>query len=84
MLAGGQTAWLIAFPGSRLCHQTVLLPPHILPILAAGTYAANFYSNKRWCCGDMDHFDISAWAFEKLADKKWGVIGECAAVSVQG
>ena len=33
------------------------------------------YSNKRWCCGDMDHMDISVWAFEKLADKKWGVIG---------
>lgn len=23
----------------------------------------------------MPHLDISAWAFEKLADKKWGVIG---------
>jgi len=23
----------------------------------------------------MDHMDISTWAFEKLADKKWGVIG---------
>ena len=22
-----------------------------------------------------DHFDLSVWAFEKLADKKWGVIG---------
>lgn len=41
----------------------------------AGTYPANDYSNKRWCCGDMDHFDVSVWAFEKLADKKWGVIG---------
>lgn len=83
--------------------------------------AGNYYSNKRWCCGeasdlvhqprvaqcahvlsctqlgemlcclavllvpsppnrrlfhagDMDHFDISVWAFEKLADLKWGVI----------
>ncbi|GMH41450.1 hypothetical protein BSKO_09360 [Bryopsis sp. KO-2023] len=27
------------------------------------------------CCGDMDHFDLSVWAFEKLADAKWGVIG---------
>lgn len=24
--------------------------------------------------GDMDHFDISVWSFEKLADLKWGVI----------
>jgi hypothetical protein len=23
----------------------------------------------------MDHFDVSVWAFEKLADKKWGVMG---------
>ncbi|GMH39372.1 hypothetical protein BSKO_07270 [Bryopsis sp. KO-2023] len=38
-------------------------------------YATNSYSNKRWCCGDMDHFDLSIWAFEKLAEKKWGVIG---------
>ena len=35
----------------------------------------NFFSNKRWCCGDLYHFDLSAWAFEKLADTKWGVIG---------
>eukprot|EP01026_Neomeris_dumetosa_P053047 TRINITY_DN4730_c0_g1_i9.p1 TRINITY_DN4730_c0_g1~~TRINITY_DN4730_c0_g1_i9.p1 ORF type:complete len:413 (-),score=50.89 TRINITY_DN4730_c0_g1_i9:2292-3530(-) len=38
-------------------------------------YAANYYSNKRWCCGDMDHLDISVWAFEKLAELRWGVIG---------
>ena len=24
------------------------------------------------------HFDVSVWAWEKLADKKWGVIGEAA------
>ncbi|KAI3429475.1 hypothetical protein D9Q98_005566 [Chlorella vulgaris] len=39
------------------------------------SYPNNWYSNKRWCCGDVDHMDISVWAFEKLADKKWGVIG---------
>eukprot|EP01025_Chloroclados_australasicus_P032926 TRINITY_DN3344_c1_g1_i1.p1 TRINITY_DN3344_c1_g1~~TRINITY_DN3344_c1_g1_i1.p1 ORF type:complete len:430 (-),score=47.91 TRINITY_DN3344_c1_g1_i1:1535-2668(-) len=33
------------------------------------------FSNQRWCCGDMDHLDLSIWAFEKLADPKWGVIG---------
>jgi len=38
-------------------------------------YATNWYSNQRWCCGDMDHLDLSVWTFEKLADKKWGVIG---------
>eukprot|EP01025_Chloroclados_australasicus_P018455 TRINITY_DN196_c0_g1_i5.p1 TRINITY_DN196_c0_g1~~TRINITY_DN196_c0_g1_i5.p1 ORF type:complete len:418 (-),score=51.86 TRINITY_DN196_c0_g1_i5:3505-4758(-) len=38
-------------------------------------YASNWYSNQRWCCGDMDHLDLSVWAFEKFADTKWGVIG---------
>lgn len=38
-------------------------------------YTGNPYSNKRWCCGDMQHFDLSTWAYEKLADLKWGVIG---------
>eukprot|EP01026_Neomeris_dumetosa_P055859 TRINITY_DN5093_c0_g1_i1.p2 TRINITY_DN5093_c0_g1~~TRINITY_DN5093_c0_g1_i1.p2 ORF type:complete len:481 (-),score=36.76 TRINITY_DN5093_c0_g1_i1:2346-3788(-) len=38
-------------------------------------YASNWYSNQRWCCGDMDHFDLSVWTFEKLAETKWGVIG---------
>eukprot|EP00878_Enallax_costatus_P037557 GHUV01042433.1.p3 GENE.GHUV01042433.1~~GHUV01042433.1.p3 ORF type:complete len:135 (+),score=22.11 GHUV01042433.1:212-616(+) len=38
-------------------------------------YAPNEYSNRRWCCNDMDHFDMSVWAWEKLADKEWGVIG---------
>eukprot|EP01024_Parvocaulis_polyphysoides_P047019 TRINITY_DN4455_c0_g1_i1.p3 TRINITY_DN4455_c0_g1~~TRINITY_DN4455_c0_g1_i1.p3 ORF type:complete len:196 (+),score=11.90 TRINITY_DN4455_c0_g1_i1:198-785(+) len=37
-------------------------------------YAGNSYSNRRWCCGDTDHFDLSVWAFEKLAELKWGVI----------
>lgn len=34
------------------------------------TYAARMFC----LAGDMDHFDISVWAFEKLADLKWGVI----------
>ncbi|KAG2497376.1 hypothetical protein HYH03_004534 [Edaphochlamys debaryana] len=38
-------------------------------------YPGNAYSNRRWCCGDMYHLDLSTWAFEKLAEKKWGVIG---------
>ncbi|GAB4813330.1 hypothetical protein N2152v2_000376 [Parachlorella kessleri] len=36
--------------------------------------------NKRWCCNDNSqtysaHFDISIWAFEKLANTKFGVMG---------
>lgn len=38
-------------------------------------YPGNQWSNKRWCCGDMAHMDLSAWAMGKLADLKWGVIG---------
>ncbi|KAL4422029.1 hypothetical protein ABPG77_005459 [Micractinium sp. CCAP 211/92] len=43
-------------------------------------YPANPYSNKRWCCGDHadtqgTHFDLSLWAFEKLADLKNGMMG---------
>jgi len=37
-------------------------------------YPGNYYSNKRWCCGDMYHLDLSLWSFEKLADTKLGVI----------
>merc|ERR1712129_277604 len=31
-------------------------------------------SNERWCCGDVPHFDLSAWAYDKIAERKWGVI----------
>jgi hypothetical protein len=37
-------------------------------------YPGNYYSNKRWCCNDMYHLDMSVWAYEKLAERKWGVI----------
>ncbi|GAX84179.1 hypothetical protein CEUSTIGMA_g11602.t1 [Chlamydomonas eustigma] len=35
----------------------------------------NQYSNKRWCCGDMNHFDLGVWAFKQMADPGKGVIG---------
>ncbi|KAI8464805.1 MAG: expansin [Monoraphidium minutum] len=38
-------------------------------------YPANYYSNKRWCCGDMRHMDLSWAAFEKIADTGKGVVG---------
>lgn len=38
-------------------------------------YPKNPTSNKRWCCGDMTHFDTSYWAISKLADPKYGVVG---------
>jgi hypothetical protein len=52
-----------------------VLPDILLLTPCTGTYPANDYSNKRWCCGDMEHFDVSVWAYEKLSDVKWGVIG---------
>jgi hypothetical protein len=33
-------------------------------------YPSNYYSNKRWCCGDVPHLDLSVYAFAKLADVK--------------
>eukprot|EP00878_Enallax_costatus_P000654 GHUV01000760.1.p1 GENE.GHUV01000760.1~~GHUV01000760.1.p1 ORF type:complete len:218 (+),score=35.21 GHUV01000760.1:224-877(+) len=38
------------------------------------SYPGNYYSNKRWCCGDMYHMDISLWSYEKLAPTDKGVI----------
>lgn len=54
----------------RLC----LAQQRLTPKACAPSSLGNYYSNKRWCCGDMDHFDISVWAFERLASTKWGVI----------
>jgi hypothetical protein len=31
-------------------------------------YPDNYASNKRWCCGDMYHLDLSVWAFEKVCE----------------
>ncbi|KAI7842555.1 hypothetical protein COHA_003792 [Chlorella ohadii] len=65
--------------GAELDRKSVCYDPSasvVIQIVDACpcSYPGNYYSNKRWCCGDMDHFDISVWAFEKLADLKWGVI----------
>ncbi|GAX84180.1 hypothetical protein CEUSTIGMA_g11603.t1 [Chlamydomonas eustigma] len=35
----------------------------------------NAYSNKRWCCGDMNHLDLGVWAFKQIADPGKGVVG---------
>ena len=51
------------------------LTPRTYHTYACSADPTNAYSNKRWCCGDMYHLDLSAYTFEKLADKKWGVIG---------
>lgn len=38
-------------------------------------YPANRHSNSRWCCGDTKHFDLSVYAWRKIADEKYGAIG---------
>ena len=37
-------------------------------------YAANLDSNRRWCCGDARHMDLSSSAFAKIADASKGVV----------
>lgn len=57
-------------------NRVAPMPPNPAPTAGlVKDLPAGRYSNKRWCCGDMDHMDLSVWAFEKLADKKWGMIG---------
>ncbi|GAB4824145.1 hypothetical protein N2152v2_011191 [Parachlorella kessleri] len=33
------------------------------------------HGNEKWCCGDMDHFDLGAGAFARLAPQGKGIIG---------
>ncbi|PNH12716.1 Expansin-A24 [Tetrabaena socialis] len=53
-------------------------------------YPNNAYSNQRWCCGDMDHIDLSQEAFEQLADLNQGVVAirfrevDCSATGSSG
>jgi hypothetical protein len=47
-------------------------------MLTAGTYPANAYSNKRWCCNDMDHFDVSAVVEQQL----WSIDGALSCVQL--
>lgn len=37
-------------------------------------YPANAFSNKRWCCGDRPHIDLSTQAFRKLGSLGDGVM----------
>ncbi|KAI8471576.1 MAG: RlpA-like double-psi beta-barrel-protein domain-containing protein-containing protein [Monoraphidium minutum] len=75
-----EQSWIQDNYGQKLdrswsCHDTQESVVVRITDTCPCTYAANQYSNKRWCCNDQTHFDMSVWAWEKLADKKWGVIG---------
>ncbi|PSC75221.1 hypothetical protein C2E20_1964 [Micractinium conductrix] len=71
----GKDAYGKQFDRSSVCYNTVQSLLIRVVDSCPCYYPGNYYSNKRWCCGDVDHMDMSVWAFEKLADKKWGVIG---------
>jgi hypothetical protein len=60
---------------SQACYQEGASVIVMITDLCPCDYPRNAFSNKRWCCGDMEHFDLSLWSFEKLGDPKWGVIG---------
>jgi hypothetical protein len=44
-------------------------------VLLQSQYPSNAFSNKRWCCNDMPHLDLSQYAFQKIADVNQGVAG---------
>jgi hypothetical protein len=50
------------------------IPPPPPPRATTHKHTHTKTTTQRWCCNDETHFDISVWAFEKIADKKWGVI----------
>ncbi|GLC43203.1 hypothetical protein PLESTM_001442200 [Pleodorina starrii] len=45
------------------------------PTASFSCSCSNSHSNRRWCCGDMNHIDISYEAFQQIADLGIGVIG---------
>ena len=56
-------------PPSAPPSRFFMLPPIPTPPLRSPCYyPANEYSNKRWCCGDMDHLDMSYQAFSKVGE----------------
>lgn len=67
----GYGAWL---DRANVCYDTEASVVVMITDTCPCHYPGNYASNKRWCCGDMYHMDLSLWAFEKLADPKWGVI----------
>ena len=63
----------------------LLMPTPQLPICRCPcVYAANADSNKRWCCGDMPHLDVSQWALRKITSEttRWGYVVCAPALTV--
>lgn len=59
-----------------LCLTTKAVKVKIVDLCPC-VYPNNRVSNQRWCCGDMQHFDVSKFALEKIVQQpdKWGVFG---------
>lgn len=74
--SNGHTLWQSSAYNLAFPPCTTALNPltSIAPSSTASSSTANpkpiQYSNKRWCCGDQQHFDLSVWAFERLAETK--------------
>jgi hypothetical protein len=51
----------------RECHNEYASVVVMVTDTCPCHYPDNYSSNKRWCCGDMYHMDLSVWAFEKVS-----------------
>lgn len=58
----GYGAWLDRYDCYNNYASVVVMVTDTCPCY----YPSNYASNKRWCCGDMYHLDMSVWAYEKV------------------
>jgi hypothetical protein len=66
---------------SNVCYNNYASVVVMVTDTCACHYPNNYHSNKRWCCMDMYHLDMSVWAYEKVgvSDLQQGTIkGQCS------
>lgn len=51
---------------SNVCYNNYASVVVMVTDTCACHYPNNYHSNKRWCCMDMYHLDMSVWAYEKV------------------
>ncbi len=56
-------------------HLRLIRPAAMITTTGPCHKPGNEYSNKRWCCGDDRHLDLSWKAFEKIGRVDKGVVG---------
>lgn len=61
----GYGAWLDRYDCYNDYASVVVMVTDTCPCY----YPSNYNSNKRWCCGDMYHLDMSVWAYEKVSSR---------------